>query len=228
MKKITLVLIAAFLIANSFAQSISKITITGNGSIESIAIGLDENVIVNISKDGNIGKWGYDRFQARGQENYQEILDTYVGRVEYYSQDADVAYRGKVKSIGRTNFTYYASYENDVFKGKLKSIGANNIEYYQSFDNDAYKGNIKTIGGLSVSWYSSYDNEALRGKLKSIGSTNLGYYSSYEDKAFRGKLKNIDRYTYSYYSSFEQYSGSMKSGASMQTVGSIRFYVRNY
>ena len=120
MKKITLVLIAAFLFVNSFAQSISKITITGNGSIESIAFGLDENVIVNISKDGNIGKWGYDRFQARGQENYQEILDTYVGRVEYYSQDADMAYRGKVKSIGQVSFTYYPSFDRQ-FQGSMKT-----------------------------------------------------------------------------------------------------------
>ncbi len=228
MKKISLLSIALFIFAAGFAQNVSKITITGTGSIESIAFGLDENVIVNVSKDGNIGRWGYDRFQARGQENYQEILDTYVGRVEYYSQDADVAYRGKVKSIGRTTFTYYASYENDVFKGKLKTLGANNIEYYQAYDNDAYKGNIKSIGGTAISWYSSYDNEALRGKLKSFGSTSLGYYNSYEDKAFRGKLKNIDGYNYTYYSSFEKYSGSMKSGASLQTVGTARYYVRNY
>ena len=228
MKKAALLFIAVFIFVTGFAQNLSKITITGNGTIDAIGFALGENVIVNIGKDGNIGKWGYDRFQARGQENYQEILDTYVGRVEYYGQTADEAYRGKVKNIGSTSFTYYASYENDAFKGKLKTIGSNTIEYYQSYDNESYKGNIKSIGGTSVTWYSSYDNEALRGKLKSVGSTNLGYYGSFDDKAFKGKLKNIDSYTYTYYSSFEKYGGSMKSGASMQTVGSVRYYVRNY
>ena len=228
MKKFIITCITSFLLAPVFSQDISMVTITGTGNLESISFGLDENVKVNINKEGQIIKWGYDRFQARGQENYQGLLDTYVGRVEYYSQDDDAAYRGKLRSIGRTQLTYYASYENDNFQGKLKSIGSNTIEYYQPYENESYKGFIKSIGSSPVSWYSSFDNEGLRGKLKSLGSTNIGYYSSFEDKAYRGKVKNIDGFSYTYYSSFEKYAGSMKTGASMQNSGSSRYYVRNY
>lgn len=228
MKKIFICAFVTLLLGPAFGQGISMVTITGNGNLESITFSLDENVKLNIGKDGNIGKWGYDRFEARGQVNYQGILDPYVGRVEYYSPDADAAYRGKIRYIGRTMFTYFASYEQEALKGKLKSIGNDNFEYYQSYENESYKGNIRSIGQKEITWYSSYDNETLRGKLKSFGYINLDYYSSFEDKAFRGKLKSIDGNGYTYYSSFEKYSGSMKSGASMQNAGGIRFFIRNY
>ena len=228
MKKSIIAVIAVFLFVPAFSQDISMVTITGNGNLESISFGLDENVKLNVNKEGQIIKWGFDRFQARGQENYQGILDTYVGRVEYYGQEDDAAYRGKIRFIGRTQLTYFASYENEAFQGKLKSIGTNFIEYYQPYENESYKGSIKSIGPLSVTWYSSFENEGLRGKLKSLGNTNIGYYSSFEDKAYRGKIKNIDGFNYTYYSSFEKYSSSMKTGASMQNAGSVRYYIRNY
>ena len=228
MKKLCLLVIASVSFTGTFAQGISKITISGNGSLEAISFVFDQNVKVYITREGNISKWGYDRFEARGQENYPDVLDAYVGRVDYYGQDVDAAFRGKIRSIGSTQLTYYASYENEAFQGKLKSLGSNNFEYYQSFEDEAYKGSLKSIGSMEITWYSSFDNAALKGKLKSIGNTQLSYYSSFDDKAFRGKLKSIDSYQYTYYSSFEKFSGSVKSGNSTQFVNSIRFYLRNY
>ena len=227
MKKIFLTLVASFIVAIGFGQSISKITLTGNGQVDIIAFGLDQNVQVYITKDGNISKWGFDRYIGI-QENYEGKLDPYVGRTEYYTQNEDESLRGKVKYIGRTLLTYYASYENDALKGKLKSIGSFKLDYYLSFEDAAYRGLIKTLGRHAVTWYASYENKDLRGKLKTIGPSTFTYYGSFEDKAFRGKIKSIDRFTITYYSSFEQYSGSIKSGASILNANGIKYYLRNY
>lgn len=227
MKRLFFTIVASFVFSLIFSQGVSKITITSNGQVDFFAFGLDENVQVYVSKDGNISKWGFDRFIGY-QENYNGDLDPYVGRVEYYTQNDDAELRGKVKYIGRTLLTYYASYENDALKGKLKAIGAIGLEYFLSFDDAAYRGQIKIIGRQAVTWYASYENADLRGKLKNVGSTALNYYSSFEDKAFRGKIKSIDRFGITYFSSFEQYSGSMKTGSTIITASGIKFYLRGY
>ena len=226
MKKIIFTVAAAFILQIGFGLSISKITLSGNGQVDVFAFGLDENVQVYLTKDGNISKWGFDKYIGY-QENYYGNLDPYVGRVEYYTQKDDEAIRGKVKYIGKTLLTYYASYENDALKGKLKAIGSINLDYYLSYDDAAYRGNIKTLGRQAVTWYASYENADLRGKLKTVGPTTLSYYGSFEDKAFRGKIKSIDRFTITYYSSFEQYSGSMKSGSSIMNANGVKYYLRS-
>jgi hypothetical protein len=227
MKKILFSITAAFIAITGFSQSISRITITGSGQVDVIAFGLGEQVQIYLTKDGNISKWGYDRYIGY-QENYEGKLDPYVGRIEYYSQNDDEALRGKVKYIGRTLLTYYSSYEKEELKGKLKSIGAVNIEYYLNYEDAAYRGNIKTLGQNAVTWYASYENADMRGKLKSLGSTAFTYYGSFEDKAFRGKIKSIDRYNITYYSSFEQYSGNIKSGPTIFNVNNVKYYLKNY
>jgi hypothetical protein len=227
MKKIFLITAAVVFCINVFGQQISKITISGTGTVSDIVIGIDENVQVYITKDGQISKWGYDRFIGN-QENYNDQLDPYVGRVEYYSQNDDAALRGRVKYIGKTLVSYYPSYEIESLRGKLKSIGSLTMDYYQLFDDKAMAGYLKTIGQQSIGWYPSYENEAFRGKLKNVGATAIAYYGSFEDKAFRGKIKNIGNNTFTYYSSFEQYSGSMKMGSAIVNANGVKFYVRGY
>ena len=227
MKKIFLAIAALVFCLTVVSQGISKITIAGNGYLDVIAFGLDENVQVYVTKDGRIGKWGYDKFIGY-QENYQGLLEPYVGRVEYYNRQDDEALRGKVKYIGRTLITWYPSYETETLKGKLKSIGSINLDYYLAYNDKALAGNLKTIGQQDITWYPSYDNEALRGKLKTVGPTSLTYYGGFEDKAYRGKIKSIDRFSITYYSSFEQYSGQVKTGAQVLNANGIKFYVRNY
>ncbi len=227
MKKIIFTIVAALILQIGFGQSIAKITLTGNGQVDVFAFGLDENVQVYLSKDGNISKWGFDKYIGY-QENYYGNLDPYVGRVEYYTQNDDEALRGKVKYIGKTLLTYYASYENDALKGKVKAIGSINLDYYLSYEDAAYRGNIKALGRQAVTWYASYENADLCGKLKTVGPTSLSYYGSFEDKAFRGKIKSIDRFTITYYSSFEQYSGAVKTGASILNANGIKYYLRSY
>jgi hypothetical protein len=227
MKKIIFTLAAIFCLSTVFSQTISKITLTGNGQVDVFAFGLDENVQVYISKTGTISKWGFDRYIGY-QENYNGDLQPYVGRTELYTQNEDEALRGKIKYIGRTLITYFASYENEELRGKVKSIGSINLDYYQSFEDVAYRGNIKMLGNQPVTWYASYENADIKGKLKNIGPTSFTYYGSFEDKAFRGKIKSIDRYSFIYYSSFEQYSGSLKNGASIINANGIKYYLRNY
>ena len=227
MKKIFTAISALFIFTLGFSQSISKITIAGNGHIDIISFGLDENVQVYLTKNGNISKWGFDKYIGY-QENYNAVLEPYVGKTEYYSPNEDEAVRGKVKYIGRMLLTYYASYENESLKGKLKSIGSINLDYYLSFDDNAFAGNIKSIGSNQVTWYASYENEAVRGKLKTVGLTAITYYGAFEDKAYRGKTKSIGANTLTYYSSFEQYSGAVKSGSHVINANGIKYYVRNY
>ncbi len=228
MKKIFLVSAALVFCMAVFSQRISKITITGSGMVSDIVIGLDENIQVYLTKDGQISKWGFDRFIGSNQENYIDYLEPYVGRVEYYSQNDDAALRGKVKYIGKTLLTYYPSYEMESLRGKLKSIGSLNMGYYLAYDDKAMTGSLKTIGQQNIEWYASYENEGLRGKLKAVGPTALTYYGAFEDKAFRGKIKSIGSNNFIYYSSSEQYSGSIKSGATFVTANGVKFYVRGY
>ncbi|HQW83053.1 MAG TPA: hypothetical protein PK987_01255 [Ferruginibacter sp.] len=227
MKRILLVTALIFVITNAFSQSLSKITIAGRGQVEVFAFALPENVQLYLTKDGNIYKWGFDKYIGY-QENYNNDLEPYVGRVEYYSQNDDAALRGKVKYIGNTLLTYFASYENDALIGKLKAIGYTNIDYYLNYDDAAYRGNIKKIGANMINWYASFENADIKGKLKNVGSTLLTYYGSFEDKAYRGKIKSIGQNNITYYSSFELYSGSMKTGTSVLNVAAVKYYIKNY
>ncbi|MBS1754053.1 MAG: hypothetical protein R2765_12180 [Ferruginibacter sp.] len=227
MKRVLLATVLFFLLADGFSQSLSKITIAGRGQVEVFAFALPENVQLYLTKDGNILKWGFDKYIGY-QENYNNDLEPYVGRVEYYTQNDDVALRGKVKYIGNILITYYASYENDALKGKLKAIGPTSIDYYLNYDDEACRGYIKKIGSLAINWYASYENADIKGKLKNVGATLLSYYGSFEDKAYRGKIKSIGQYNITYYSSFELYSGSMKTGNTVMNVGGVKYYIKNY
>lgn len=224
MKKIILTAVALVFCMTVISQRISKINLTAAGI--DIVVGLDENIQVYLTKDGQISKWGFDRFIGY-QENYNDYLEPYVGRVEYYTENDDAAIRGKVKYIGRTLLSYYPSYEIESLRGKLKSIGSLNMDYYLAFDDKAMAGSLKNIGQQAIQWYASYENEGLRGKLKGVGPTAIAYYGAFEDKAFRGKIKTIGSNNFTYYSSAEQFSGAMKSGATFVIANAVKFYVRN-
>lgn len=229
MKKLSL-LLPLFLIGSmSFSQNLSRVTISESGSIEKLSFGLKENVLLNISKDGNIIDWGIERYAGQSFERNPGRLDPYQGRVEYYNESENEAFRGKVKSIGGTIITYYASFDQETMAGKVKSIGPNKFEYYQKFENDAFKGNIKTAGTTNFTWYSSYDNAAFSGKPKSIGQSALSYYTNMDDAAFRGKIKNIGGTNFTYYSSSDQRElrGRMRMGTNLQVINGIKFQITN-
>jgi hypothetical protein len=221
-------LLSILFFATSFfttnAQRISKITISGTGTTEMITMGLDENVVINVSQDGNLISYGVEYFSEK-ITNYSR-LENYNGRTELYATTEDKFAQGKLKYIGRTPVTYYAAYDVESLRGKIKTIGSLSFTYYMPFDEEASKGKIKSIGTTNVAYYSAFDNDALLGKLKSIGNTSLSYYSSFDDKAFKGKIKNIGSASFTYYSSFDrQFGGAMKTGIQRQNINGINYVV---
>ncbi len=225
MKRIAIIILSATISMASFAQRIAKVNITNAGTTESFTIGLDENVIINISPAGNLISYGVDYFSEK-ISNYSR-LENYNGRIEMYTATDDKSFQGKLKYIGRTGVTYYASYEDESLRGKIKSIGSLVFSYYQPFEDALLKGNIKSIGANQVGFYNSFDNDALKGKLKMIGSTSLNYYSSFDNEAFRGKIKSIGSINFTYYPSYDrQFAGAMKTGNQTQTIGGIIFLIR--
>lgn len=227
MKKIFLVFVMGWILQPAFAQKLLKISLLNDGQFDRVSFDLGESVLLHLSKDGQIMRWGVDVYAGR-DDNYNDRLDEYTGKTGYFAPTEDSAFRGKIKFIGRTYFTYYASYENELLKGKVKTIGNIPLKYYQDFENETYRGSLKNVGHLLFTWYGSFDNESLKGKLKSVGNTPLTYYSSYDDVLIRGKIKSIDRATYTYYTSFEkpEYRGSIKTGSQTVVVNGIKYVIR--
>lgn len=152
MKKNLLTISGLLFFALSFGQRVAQITLSSSGSSDIITFITDDAIIINITKDGKIIDWGIDGSKGR-YYNDPGRLDKYLGRIEYYSANDKVDFRGKVKYLGRTAFNYYTSYENELFKGKVKSIGSNAIDYFTSYDDVAFKGNIKNAGTVSFAYY---------------------------------------------------------------------------
>lgn len=221
-------LFASFFTMMLHAQKINRVVFTKDGQLEAIDFELPENVILKISKDGQITKWGANRY-AGHDEMLREKLDEYVGRVEYYKANDNEAFAGKIRSIGTITLTYYASFDNPAYVGKIRSIGNNNFDYYTLQDNDAFKGNIKSIGSQTFQWYSTFDQADAVGKLKSIGNTSISYYTALDDKFIKGKVKNIGSSVYTYFTSFDQKElrGYLKSGQSLNLINGIRYMIRN-
>ncbi len=219
---LSLFLVGSFTIT---AQRIAKVNITNAGTTESFTIGLDENVIINVSPDGNLVNYGVDYYSER-LANYSRV-ENYNGRIEMYAATDDKSYQGKLKYIGRTAVTYYASYEDEFLRGKIKSIGNLIFTYTMPYEDALLKGKIKSIGSNQIGFYNSFDNEALRGKLRMVGSTSLNYYSSFDDKAYKGRIKSIGSVNFTYYASYDrQFAGTMKTGNQTQNVGGVNYLIR--
>ena len=227
MKLLFSAFIITFFLQPLSAQKITKVSLLNNGQFDRVTFDLGESVVMHLSKEGQIVKWGVDVYGNR-DDNYKDRLDEYTGKTGYYGPSVDSAFRGKIQFIGRTYITYYPSYENVLLQGKIKSIGNIPIDYYLAYENEAYRGFIKAAGPLVFTWYNTFDNEGLRGKLKSMGPTSLTYYSSFDDKAFRGKIKSIDRTAFSYYSSFDrpEYRGGLKTGSQIVVANGVKYYTR--
>src|SRR4051812_47807961 len=116
MTKLNLAIVFTFLLTQGFAQKLVEVTIDNRSSSNTISFLVDETVMVNMGKDGNIIDWGIEYNTVRTGV-YPGKLLKYMGREEYYSSTDNEAYRGKIKYIGRTLITYYSSYENEEFKG---------------------------------------------------------------------------------------------------------------
>lgn len=214
------------LVVSVQAQRLNKVTMTENGDLQSIAVELDENVVVNLTPTGDVGEYGIDIYKGR-TDRMQERLEQFTGKVDRYSDMVDEAFRGKIRYIGMRELTYYSSTEDPELAGKLKSIGTSRVEYYTKYDEVALRGKIKRIGSNDILYYSSFD-ASFGGKVRSIGPVQINYYTNFEDKAFRGKVKSIGSFNFAYYSSYDrkELAGNLKNGWRIHYVNGIKFVLR--
>lgn len=226
MKKYYLLLPLFLIITNVFSQTLSHVTISGATTLKAFSFITSQQVIIKITPDGNMMEWGVEIDPTRNGY-YWGKLDPYMGRVEYYGQESDEAFRGKVKSIGNCNITYYASSQPEIQKGKIKTIGSLQLDYYLNYDDINYKGKLKSAGSIAINYFSSYDNDAFKGKLKSVGTTSLTYYSIFDDRLNKGKIKSIGNFRVTWYNEFDrkEFQGGMKSGSTMLKVNSVIYNI---
>ena len=208
----------------TYSQELSQVTFTVGTNLSFFSFRTDQEIMIRISDEGKMLEWGTDPGPGRYYSDPRK-LQTYLGRVEYFGQEYDSVFRGKVKSIGTCTFTYYGKYETAAKIGKLKTIGRVAVDYYDNYEDASFKGKIKYAGSVLFSYYSSFDNEAFRGKLKSINNTRLAYYSTFDDKAIAGRIKSIGSFEYIWYSSYERYHGSLKFGSVTQNINGIVYII---
>ncbi|MGC4104085.1 hypothetical protein [Ferruginibacter sp.] len=226
MKKCFLAISLSLLTLVGFSQSLSQVSLTGATTLASYSFITSENVIIRLTPDGSIIDWGTELEPGR-MGYYEGKLLPYAGRVSYYGEEADEAYRGKVRSIGSANITYYGASMPAEQKGKVKSIGSQQFDYYMNYDNESFRGKLKTAGNTSFTYFGSYDNESFRGKLKSAGNTSITYYSVFDDKLNKGKIKSIGSVSFSWYNEFDkkELQGAMKTGSTMQKINGVVYKV---
>lgn len=211
------------------AQRISRITLAGQGSQNTVTFLLNEDVVIHLTQNGAIESWGVDFYAERNNDYIPRPLRPYNGRTENYTQYDNEAFRGKIKYIGGTLITYYASFDEKHLVGKVKSIGPIAIQYNSIYDDPSSEGKIKKVGQLAFSYYSAFDNTAFQGKLRSTGSVNITYYSSMDDKLISGKIKSLNGVPFTYYTSMDQVNlrGAMRSGNLIQNINGITYIIRN-
>jgi hypothetical protein len=226
MKKLFALLVVLQFSYFGFAQTLSHVGLSSGTTLVSFSFTTDQQAIIKISPDGKMMEWGTELEPGR-MGYYQGKLQPYMGRVDYYGQEADEALRGKVKSIGTCTITYYTSSQPESQRGKVRTIGAVLLDYYMTYDNESFAGKLKSAGTTAINYYASFDNEAFKGKLKSVGNTSLTYYSIFDDKFNKGKIKSIGSYSYAWYNNFDrkELQGAMKTGNSMQKINSITYNI---
>lgn len=227
MKKLSLLLSLIVLGICSYAQEISQVNISGGTTLTSISLLTDREVLIRISEDGKVLEWGVEMQSVRNSNYYAPKLQPYMGRIEYYGQEYDSLFRGKLRSVGSSLITYYGMSETELKRGKIRTIGSLLLDYYSFFDNKAIQGKLSAIGGTIIGYYTSFDDRVLIGKLKTVGATTITYYSSFDDKYIRGKIKSIGPVSYNWYTSLEsQYGGGLKSGSYRQSIGGVTYILQ--
>lgn len=224
MKKLFLLVSSLFLAAAIYSQELTHVTFSGGATFSSFSFRTDQQIIIRISDEGKVLEWGTDPGPGRYYYDPRK-LQPYLGRVEYFGQEYDSVFSGKVKSIGTCTFTYYGKYETAAKMGKLKTIGRIAVEYYDNYEDAAFKGKLRFAGSVLFSYYSSFENEAFRGKLKSVNNNSITYYSTFDDKAIKGKIKSIGSFEYTWYSSYDRFNGGLKSGSVTQIINGITFSI---
>ncbi|MCX6316198.1 MAG: hypothetical protein NTW29_02830 [Bacteroidetes bacterium] len=227
MKKIAVLIAGVLLAGTIYAQQLAQVTLAGGENLSYYSLLVDQNILIRITPDGKIMEWG-NEVMANRSNYFAPKLQPYMGRVDYYGNEADSLSRGKVRSIGTCTFFYYTASEDKFKAGKIRMAGSLNFDYYSDYDNVALKGKIKNIGSLVLNYYNSFDEESLRGKLKTVGSTNITYFTPFDDKMIRGLVKTIGSYSFNWYNSLDIRGarGILKSGDYRQSIGGVWYILR--
>ena len=212
----------------SDSQQLGQVSFSGGANLTSFALIGDDGVILRISVDGKILEWGYEIQSQRNSNYYAPGLQPYMGRVDYFGQESDSVFRGKVKSIGSLFITYFNQYETVEKIGKLKSVGIISMDYYSNYEDVTFKGKLKFIGSSLIGYYSSYEDEGFRGKLKIVGNSVINYFSIFDDKNIRGKIKNIGGVNFQWYTSLDRpgYGSGLKSGVYRQNINGVTYILQ--
>lgn len=206
------------------SQQLEQVTISNGSNLAYFSFITDQSVLIRLSDDGKILEWGTEVLSDRGNF-YARKLQPFMGRIEYYGQQDDSVFRGKVKSIGTCFLTYYDAYQVKTKVGKLRTVGNQNLDYFEEYEDKTLKGKLKSVGALSIDYYRSYENESYRGKLKSIGSLSITYYSAFDDRTNAGKLKSVGSVQYQWYGLGERLGmqGALKTNNYRQVISGITF-----
>jgi hypothetical protein len=207
-------------------QQLAQVTFGDGENFSYFSFITSENVLIRVSQDGNVQEWGIELQSMRNDNYFAPKLQPYLGRIEFYGPESDVAYKGKLKSIGTCFLTYYDHYENDTRSGKLKSVGTVFIDYFDNVEKAELRGKIKSIGNRPLQYYSSIEDAGSRNKLKSIENTVITYHSSLEDKKIKGKIKSIGSQNFAWFSTFDLNRYGLKSGLYRTNINGITYILR--
>ena len=226
MKRNYLITVCSLLFFSGYSQQLSQVTFSGGSGFSWFSLSTNQNVLIRISADGKLIEFGTEEQSLNNRNYFAPKLLPYTGRVDYYSNESDSAFKGKIKSIGACFFTYYPSTDYPEKIGKIKTAGSLLFDYYRISDDVLIRGKIKNIGMDNIAYNTSVENEALKGKLKLVGRTPITYASSFEDKAIKGKIKSIGSYQYIWYSSFDRSPGALKTGAQRQVINGVTYIIQ--
>ena len=213
--------------SHCYCQQLSQVSFLDGANFSFFSIRTEQGVLIRVSDSGEILEWGTEVLSER-YNNYAPRLQPFMARVEYFDQQSDSVFKGKLKSIGTCFITYHGAYEEKNKRGKLKSLGTLQFDYYSTYDDKSQQGKLKFIGNLVLEYYRSYENESFRGKLKSIGSTVITYYSAFDDKYNAGKLKSIGSVPYVWYSPLNHtyIRGGLKTNNYRQVISGITYVLQ--
>jgi hypothetical protein len=208
-----------------YSQKLNQVSFKNGSDLNYFTIITEQDVLVRIAPDGKIMEWGYEELSSRGTF-YSPKLQPFLGRTDYFEDESDPFFKGKLKSIGTAYFTYYGAHEEEFKKGKLKSIGRLEFDYYSRFDEKDIQGKLKFIGHYVLEYYKAFDNEAYRGKLKTIGPLAITYYSLIDDRYNIGKLKTIGSISYAWHTPLDRNKSGLKSFNYRSTISGITMVLR--
>jgi len=228
MNKLLFVVLLFLLCYCASAQQLSQITFSNASTLSWFTVTTDQSILIRLSDEGNILEYGTELMSERSTNYYAPKLQPYMGRVDKFGNEADTAFRGKIKNIGNCYLTYYGAYEVEEKRGKLKSIGRINLDYFTKFESPTLKGKLKTAGSYNLDYYAMTESEGVRGKLKTVGVTRIVYNSIFDDKMVQGKVKSIGSISYNWGTSLDPkgYGGVLKSGNYRQNIDGITYILR--